>query len=127
GVPQDVELIASTPVNFGSSTSARTARGTVTLFLGSSLALSTAAGGDLNVGGSFVINSGGTLTAHGRTVTFNAASGTQSLISGNQSFANIGHATGSTVQLVTNNLTATGTVTNSAGIFDLNALNASVG
>lgn len=80
GVPQNVQVAASgTSLNFGASTSPRTARGNVTIDAGTSLTLSTALGGDIKVGGNWT--RAGTFTPNGRAVTFNGA-GTQTVARG---------------------------------------------
>lgn len=69
GVPQNVEIASGTTLAFGSSAFARTARGNVTI--NGTLALSTAGGGDLNVGGNWINN--GAFNHNSRAVTFNGA------------------------------------------------------
>jgi hypothetical protein len=67
GVPFNVTIsTASTSVNFGASAQYRRLRGTLTISASTTFALSTAAGGDLQVGGGFVNN--GTFTHNNRAV-----------------------------------------------------------
>ncbi len=75
GVPYNVQ-VSGYGLDLGSSTSARTALGDVTIDSGSALALSTADGGDLNVGGDWSNN--GAFNCNGRQVAFNG-SGAQSI------------------------------------------------
>ncbi|MCO6459575.1 MAG: VCBS repeat-containing protein, partial [Pirellulaceae bacterium] len=75
--------------------------------------------GSFTVSGDW-IRTGTTFTHGGGTVTFDGASGTQTVNSGGASFGGISHGSASTVQLVTSNLTTTGTLTNSAGTLDIN-------
>ena len=70
GVPHHVEISSGTTLTFGSSAFARTAKGNVTI--DGTLTLSSAAGGDLNVGGNFTRS--GVLTHNNRTVTMNGSS-----------------------------------------------------
>ncbi len=69
-------------------------------------------------------NSGGTFSFGTSTINFNAASGTQTLISGGRAvadqFFNITHTAAGTLQLVNNNVTVNGIFTNSAGVYDCN-------
>jgi autotransporter-associated beta strand protein len=90
-------------------------------------ATNTFAAGALShsVGGSW--SSNGTFTANTSTITFNAASGTQTLNSGGNNFYNITHSGAGTLQLLTNNLTATNLFSHTAGSVDLNGRNLSVG
>ena len=96
------------------------------------------AGGGLDVRGNITINSlatfaggtslvhtitgnwtnNGTFTAGTSTVIFNASTGIQTLKAGSSSFNAVSHNAAGTLQLITNNLTTTGTFTNSAGTFD---------
>jgi hypothetical protein len=68
-VPQNVEIVSGTAVNFGSSAFARTARGNVTI--GGTLTLSTALGGDLRLGGNWINN--GAFNPNSRAVFFNGS------------------------------------------------------
>jgi type IX secretion system substrate protein len=77
----------------------------------------TAPSGAFSVAGNWA-KTGGTFTPGTNTVTFTAASGTQTLNSGGTSFYSISHTGAGTLQLLTNALTATGTFGNSAGTFD---------
>ena len=70
GVPHHVEISSGTMLTFGSSAFARTAKGNVTI--DGTLTLSSAAGGDLNVGGNFTRS--GVFTHNNRTVTMNGSS-----------------------------------------------------
>jgi len=76
------------------------------------------ASGSLLVSGNWT-KTGGTFTPGTGTGTFDGG-GTQTLSSGGSSFTNIDHTGIGTLQLLTNDLTTTGTLTNSNGIFDAN-------
>ncbi|GEM_PF-3769849 len=65
----------------------------------------------------------GIFTANSSTVTFNAGSGTQTLNSGGSSFYGLTHSGVGILQLITNDLTVTSALANSAGTFDLNGKN----
>lgn len=65
-------------VFFGATTDSATVAGNVTISSGGALSLSTASGGDLNLGGNWALN-GGTFNHNSRTVTFNGGSGTQTI------------------------------------------------
>lgn len=118
--------ITSTGMSFDNITF--TASGTKTL--GSNLDVDgnlTISGGTFTTSGSdFSINVAGNwtntsnFTTNSSTITFDGTSGTQTLNSGGDSFFNLVHSGASTLQLVTNNLTVTGALTNSAGTFDGN-------
>jgi len=73
------------------------------------------------VGGNWTNN--GTFTGTGSTVTFNAASGTQTLNSGGSSFNNISHSGAGILQLVYSGLTTAGSFTNGGGNFDASTNN----
>ncbi|MFN4123736.1 MAG: hypothetical protein ACK4GL_10595, partial [Flavobacteriales bacterium] len=68
-VPQNVTISNNTSVNFGASNQYRQAIGHININAGSTLVLSTAAGGDLRIGGDMI--NAGTLTHNNRSVTFN--------------------------------------------------------
>ncbi len=85
GVPHHVEIASGTALTFGSSAFARTARGNVTI--GGTLTLSSASGGDLNLGGNWVNN--GTFNHNSRTVTFNGSSAQTIGGSTNSTFHNL--------------------------------------
>lgn len=72
-------LVNNGVVDFGSTTNTATVTGAVSIGAGGTLTLSSAAGGDLNVGGNFTQS--GTFNCNNREVTFNGSS-TQTL-SGN--------------------------------------------
>ena len=72
GVPSNVLIGNSTSLNFGTSTLFRHANRNVTISSGSTLVLSTVAGGDLQLRGDFAQN--GTFTHNSRTVTFTGSS-----------------------------------------------------
>lgn len=75
GGPFNVTLLASgTSLNHGAAASSRTLRGNMTINSGTTLTLSTAAGGDLNVGGNWTRTGGGTpgtFVHNNRSVAFN--------------------------------------------------------
>jgi len=75
GVPFNVTLsAASTSVNFGAASQYRRLRGTLTLSASTSFSLSTAIGGDLQIGGSFNNNGSGiNFFPNNREVTFNGS------------------------------------------------------
>ena len=77
--------------------------------------------GPFTVSGSWA-KTGGTFTAGSGVVTFTLASGIQTLNSGGSAFSGITHSGMGILQLA-GNLVAAGTITNSAGIFDLNGHN----
>src|SRR5205807_2685426 len=79
----------------------------------------------LNVSGNWSVT-GGTFNPGTGTVAFTAASGTQTLNSGNQAFNNLSHTGTGTLQLVTNPLTVNDNLTNSAGTFDANGQSVTV-
>jgi len=83
----------------------------------------------LNVSGNWS-KTGGTFTHNNGTVDFTGA-GTQTLNSGgtgaNSQFNTITHSGAGTLQLITNDLTAAGTLTNSNGITDINGRTVIVG
>lgn len=65
------------------------------------------------------------------TVTFDGASGTQAIVTGGTGTGNdfnnvVINNTGTAVQLSTNNIDIDGTLTITAGVFDINALNATI-
>ncbi|MBI3314622.1 MAG: DUF11 domain-containing protein [Candidatus Omnitrophica bacterium] len=74
------------------------------------------------------VNSG-TFTSNTGTVTFNATSGTQTLNTGGvaNAFYNLTHNAASTVQLTTNVIDINNNFSNTAGTFDANSLNMTVG
>ncbi|MDO8675400.1 MAG: hypothetical protein Q7K71_04715, partial [Candidatus Omnitrophota bacterium] len=74
------------------------------------------------------VNSG-TFTSNTGTVTFNATSGTQTLNTGGvaNAFYNLTHNAASTVQLITNVVDINNNFSNTAGTFDANSLNMTVG
>ncbi|MBI2805844.1 MAG: hypothetical protein HYX68_12765, partial [Planctomycetes bacterium] len=113
-------------VNGGTFTGAGGAVSTSNVTLSSGTLTAPSSAGTFNVSGNWS-RTGGTLATNGGTVNFTAASGTQTLNSGGASFNNVSHTGAGTLQLVTNSLTAGGTLTNSAGILDIAALNANVG
>ena len=76
---------------------------------------------NLNVAGDW--SNSGTFTANSSTVTFNAGSGTQTLNSGGSSFYGLAHSGVGILQLITNGLTVTSALVNSASTFDLNGKN----
>ncbi len=76
GVPSNVLIGNNTSVNFGASALYRHANRNVTISSGSTLVLSTVAGGDLQLRGDFAQN--GTFTHNNRAVTF-IGSGAQSI------------------------------------------------
>ena len=80
----------------------------------------TAPSGTLTVKGNWA-QSGGTFTHSSGTLTF-ASTTTQTLNSGGSTFNAISHNAGGTLQLLTNPLYASSTVTNSDGTFDANDL-----
>jgi len=80
----------------------------------------------ISVSGNWDNDNSGTFAHNNSTVDFNGTSGTQTLDSGGDAFNNISHSEASTVQLDTNNLTVAGTLTNSAGTFDVNDLTITV-
>ncbi len=86
----------------------------------------TAPTGTFTVSGNWS-RSGGTFTPGTGTVTFDGA-GTQTLDSGGAggSFNGVSHSGAGTLQVVTNTLTVTSTLTNSNGIFDANGIGVSV-
>ena len=59
-----------------------------------------------------------TFTTTGSTFVFDAAAGTQTLNSDGKSFNNLTHSGAAILQIITNNLSVGGTLTNSAGTFD---------
>jgi len=72
GVPNNVTIsTASTSVNFGASTQYRRLRGSLTINASTTLALSTASGGDLRIGGNWT--NSGTFTANSRAVFFDGS------------------------------------------------------
>ena len=72
GVPNNVAIsTASTSVNFGASTQYRRLRGNLTISASTFLALSTASGGDLRIGGNWT--NSGTFTANTRAVYFDGS------------------------------------------------------
>ena len=79
----------------------------------------------LAVSGSWL--NAGTFTANNSTVTFNASSGTQTVNNLTQSFYNVTHSGAGTLQLVTNSLIASNSITNSAGTIDLAGKNLTTG
>ncbi len=82
GVPHDVRLSAGT-VAFdpSASSSSRTVAGSLTIDNGASLVLGTLAGGDLDVKGSILTSTTGTMDANNRMITFSGA-GAQTVQSG---------------------------------------------
>jgi len=98
GVPSNVTIGngISTFLNFGASAAYRRATGNVTIPSLSGLTLSTAGGGDLQVGGNFTNN--GSLTNNGRWVIFNGSSA--QTLTGNTTFDNLrlNNSTGLTLQ-----------------------------
>ncbi len=98
GVPHHVEIASGTTLTFGSATTARTMKGNLTI--NGALTLSSASGGDLNVGGNWTNN--GTFNANGRQVKFNG-SGTQT-VTGATTFAylDIANTSGGNVTLASN-------------------------
>lgn len=94
GGPYNVTLLASgTALNHGAAASARTARGNILISSGTTLTLSTNAGGDLNVGGNWTRTGGGTpgvFTHNNRSVAFNGTAAAQTITvtgGGTESFA----------------------------------------
>ena len=81
------------------------------------------AGGTYDAGANTIMitgdweKTGGTFNAATSAVTFNGT-GIQTLISGGSSFATLSHTGSGILRLSTNNLTTTGTLTNSAGTFE---------
>jgi hypothetical protein len=74
GIPNNVTIsTAATSVNFGASTQYRRLRGNLTISASTTLALSTAVGGDLRVGGNWT--NSGTFTANSRAVFFDGSAG----------------------------------------------------
>ena len=72
GGPHHVTILASgTAVNFGASVTARTMRGNLIISSGTTFILSTAAGGNLNIGGDWTRAATGIFTNNARTVNFN--------------------------------------------------------
>lgn len=109
GVPFNVSLTtASTSVNFGASTQYRRLRGSLSIAASTTLALSTASGGDLRIGGNWT--NSGTFTASSRAVFFDG-SAAQSILTGGTSFAFLfisntaADVTASTAVTVTSSLT----------------------
>jgi hypothetical protein len=79
----------------------------------------TAPSGSFNVLGNWS-KAGGTFTPGTNTVTFTKTSGTQTIASGASAFYNVSHTGAGVLQLITNNLSATGSFSNSGGDFDSN-------
>ena len=106
----------------GSTTAGNTNNPTINLSGNFSLTAGTftSTSGNFSVGGNWSNSS--TFTHNSGTVTFNAASGTQTLNSGGSSFNNISHTGAGVLQLITNDLTTAGTFSNAAGAgnFDAN-------
>ncbi len=74
GVPNNVTIsTASTSVNFGASTQYRRLRGNLLISPSTTLALSSASGGDLRIGGSWT--NSGTFTPNSRAVIFDGSTG----------------------------------------------------
>jgi CRISPR/Cas system CMR-associated protein Cmr5 small subunit len=72
GVPDRVQVTGtSTTCSFGASSQFRQLNGLLTIQSGCLLNLSSSFGGDLQIGGTFTINGGGSFNANGRLVTFN--------------------------------------------------------
>ncbi|MCX5709190.1 MAG: DUF2341 domain-containing protein, partial [Candidatus Omnitrophica bacterium] len=81
----------------------------------------------VNIAGNLNFNKINTFTSAGSTVTFDGGVGvTQTLNSNGKSFNNIEHSGTGTLQLTTNSLNVTGTLTNSNGIFDASTNNIAV-
>jgi autotransporter-associated beta strand protein len=117
-------VIPSGVTNFPNISVAGAVCRNITINSGASLTMANP--GTLTVSGNFANN--GTFTAGTGTVTFDAASGTQTLNSGGSTFNIVTHNAAGTLQLVTNNLsTGTATFTNSVGTVDLNGKNLSTG
>jgi hypothetical protein len=79
----------------------------------------------VTVGGNWSKTTGVTATFVGRsgTVTFNKSSGTQTLNSGGGTFYSIAHSGSGTLQFVTNAVTVTNSLTNTAGTLNLSGQN----
>ncbi len=103
---------------FTGSTGSVTVSGNVTLSSGTLVAPT----GTFSVNGNWA-TTGGTFTPGAGTVTFTrSGGGAQTLDTGGQSFRNVSHTGTQTLQLITNPLIATGTLSQSAGTFAANAL-----
>ncbi|MFO0881574.1 MAG: choice-of-anchor Q domain-containing protein [Gemmataceae bacterium] len=89
-----------------------------------SAGLLTAPTAALSVSGNWS-KTGGVFDANGGSVVF-ASAGTQTLESGGNAFRDVGHDGAGTLQLQ-DSLTATGSLTNTHGTFDVNGFNATVG
>ena len=98
------------------SANANTVANNLTIGGGSSLTLSSTAGGNLNVGGNWA--NSGTFTPSGRTVTFNGSGATQT-ISGTNAFADltISHSGAGTVTAAGSTLSVTGLLDVASGTF----------
>ncbi len=103
---------------FTGSTGTFTLNGAFALFGGTF----TAPSGTFNASGNWT-QTAGTFNAGTNTVTFTAASGTQTFNSGGTSFYNIVHSGAGTLSLTTSSLTVTNSLTNSAGAFSLSGQN----
>ena len=115
GVPQNVLISNNTALNFGSSNQFRQVLGNVDINAGSGFTLSSAAGGDLRIGGN-IINTGG-FTNNGRRVTYNGTIA-QTVSSAAITF------TGLTIANTSANVTAGANITVSSGgnlVIDANA------
>ncbi len=109
GVPHHVEIGNGTTLSFGSTNTARTMKGNLTI--GGTLQLSTVVGGDLNIAGNWTNN--GTFTHNNRTVTFNGGGTSTYGGSSTTTFNNLTVNAGTTLDVGTNTLfNADGTVTN---------------
>ncbi|MDZ4217082.1 MAG: LamG-like jellyroll fold domain-containing protein, partial [Candidatus Gracilibacteria bacterium] len=120
-VHQGGDFVSTGTVVFDSSVPHAVLGGNITTFTNVTISGSGALIGhpiNMNVAGNFT--NGGTFTHNSGTVTF-TGSGTQLFNTGGGSspFRNIVHSGSGTLQLVTNGLTALGTLTNSAGTVDL--------
>ena len=75
GVPNHVTLTTSgTSLNFGTAGSYHYMKGNLSIASGTTLALSTASGGDLKMEGNFALTTGGTFTPNTRAVFFTGGS-----------------------------------------------------
>ncbi len=117
----DVLNVSAGTLNAGSA-SALDVNGNLTIS-GTGSLTAPVSGGSFTVGGNW--SNASTFTPGTGTVTFDAGSGTQTLNSGGtvagKTFNNITHSGAGTLQLVTNNAVASGTLTQSAGTIDLNS------
>jgi hypothetical protein len=112
GVPNNVTIsTASTSVNFGASTQYRRLRGNLTISASTTLVLSTAAGGDLKIGGNWT--NSGSFTNNSRAVYFDGSSA-QSL-SGTNLFSYLFIANTSADVTASSAITATISLTIDAG------------